>query len=163
MRWCRWILLVCVLCAMAFPGYTQRETAINLESFKRPSGLNRPLTWWHWINGNVTKEGIKKDLIDMKRVGIGGVQLFDTHMYLPKGPVRYGSDNWHEHVQYAIRTCDSLGLEFYIVNSPGWSGAGGPWIDVNRSMKTLVFSETQVSTSEDGETKLSQPYSRDGL
>src|SRR5690606_17581381 len=163
MRCCHWISLVYILCAVAFPGHAQRNAALKMESFKSPDGLNRPLTWWHWINGNVTKAGIKKDLIDMKRVGIGGVQLFDTHMYLPKGPVRYGSDTWHEHVQYAIRTCDSLGLEFYIVNSPGWSGAGGAWIDVGRSMKTLVYSETPTGIGEGGEIKLAQPYRRDGL
>ncbi|WP_257668882.1 glycosyl hydrolase [Parapedobacter tibetensis] len=163
MKMCCWVLLVCGLCSTAFLGYAQQGKGMDSESFKNPSGLNKPLTWWHWINGNVTKAGIRKDLYDMKRVGIGGVQLFDTHMYLPKGPVRYGSDNWHEHVQYAIRVCDTLGLEFYMVNSPGWSGSGGPWVPVDRSMKMLVYSETAVKANTGTEVKLPQPYRQHGF
>jgi len=139
----------------------QESQRLSPEKFSHPDNINKPLTWWHWINGNVTKEGIKKDLLDMKRVGIAGVQMFDTHMYLPKGPVRYGKDIWHEHVQYAIRTCDSLGMEFYITNSPGWSGAGGPWVSLDQSMKQLVYSETDADQSEKNIT-LSSPYAKVG-
>ena len=137
------------------------QTALSKEAFKIPATASKPLTWWHWINGNVTKEGIKKDLLDMKRVGIGGVQLFDTHMYLPKGPIRYGSDVWFSHVKYVIQLCDSLGLEFYITNSPGWSGAGGPWIMPEKSMKQLVYSETNVSNSKS--TQLAKPFTKKGF
>ena len=31
--------------------------------------------WWHWINGNVTKEGVTADLEATHRVGIGGVPI----------------------------------------------------------------------------------------
>lgn len=137
------------------------QTPLSKEAFKNPTMGSKPLTWWHWINGNVTKEGIKKDLLDMKRIGIGGVQLFDTHMYLPKGPIRYGSDDWFNHVKYAMQVCDSLGLEFYITNSPGWSGAGGPWITLEKSMKQLVYSETNASHSKS--TQLTVPFTKIGF
>lgn len=140
------------------PGQT-----LSREKFKSPDNISKPLTWWHWINGNVTKAGIKKDLLDMKRVGIGGVQLFDAHMYLPKGPVRYGTDNWYAHVQYAIKMCDSLGLEFYIANSPGWSGSGGPWITIDKSMKQLVYSETDINGGNTADLALHQPYAHQGF
>jgi hypothetical protein len=76
--------------------------------FASPPTDARPLVWWHWINGNVSKHGIEADLADMKRVGIAGVQMFDASIYLPPGPVRYGTDQWHEHVQHAIATADKL-------------------------------------------------------
>ena len=142
---------------------SQNKGVLIQKNFANPENISKPLTWWHWINGNVTKEGIKKDLIDMKRVGIGGVQMFDTHMYLPKGPVRYGQDIWHEHVQYAIRMCDSLGMEFYMTNSPGWSGAGGPWISLEKSMKQLVYSETDANRLLQKEINLSSPYANLGF
>jgi hypothetical protein len=135
--------------------------AFSKEVFKNPTTSSKPLTWWHWINGNITKDGIKKDLADMKRIGIGGVQLFDTHMYLPKGPIRYGSDAWFDHVHYAMQMCDSLGLEFYITNSPGWSGAGGPWITLEKSMKQLVYSETNAGNSKS--TPLAVPFTKNGF
>lgn len=114
------------------------------EGFARPPVTARPLVWWHWVNGNVTKEGIAADLEDMKRVGIGGVQMFDVEIYLPPGPVRYGTENWHEHVQFAMKKAAELGLEFHVVNGPGWSASGGPWVTPARSMKRVVWSETPV-------------------
>jgi hypothetical protein len=126
----------------------QKQGPSLVESvFQQPAANQyKPLTWWHWINGNVTKSGIRKDLVDMKEKGIGGVQFFDAHMYLPPGPVRYGTKEWYDHVRFAIQVCDSLGLEFYMMNSPGWSGSGGPWVTLEQSMKKMVFSETTVAT-----------------
>ena len=113
--------------------------------FSSPPPDARPLVWWHWVNGNVSKHGIEADLADMKRVGIAGVQMFDVSIYLPAGPVRYGTDLWHEHVQHAIATAEKLGLEFHLMNTPGWSASGGPWVTPERSMKKLVWSETPAT------------------
>jgi hypothetical protein len=40
---------------------------------QRWSHLSKPRVWWHWMNGDITREGIRLDLEWMKRVGIGGV------------------------------------------------------------------------------------------
>lgn len=57
----------------------QSSTAQNLEhGFRNPPESAKPRTWWHWTNGNITKEGITKDLEWMKRSGIGGMQLADV-------------------------------------------------------------------------------------
>ena len=37
--------------------------------FANPSKSARPHTWWHWMNGNVTKAGITADLEAMANVG----------------------------------------------------------------------------------------------
>ncbi len=129
------------------------------EGFDHPPREARPLGWWHWINGNVTKEGIKADLEAAKKAGMGGVQMFDAEIYMPPGPVRYGSDLWHEHVQYAIQIADQLGLEFHLMNTPGWSASGGPWVTAELSMKQLVWSETETWG---GEVSLHVPKSKTG-
>ncbi len=59
---------------------------LSPEEFRSPPPAARPHTWWHWMNGNVTKEGITADLEAMARVGIGGAQMFDAGLALPKGP-----------------------------------------------------------------------------
>ena len=140
-------------------------TADALDAgFASPPPTARPLVWWHWVNGNVTKHGIETDLADMKRVGIAGAQMFDVSIYLPPGPVRYGSDLWHEHVQHAIATADKLGLEFYLMNTPGWSASGGPWVTSERSMKKLVWSETPAAASAAPlSVALAQPESKQGF
>ncbi|MEZ0469880.1 glycosyl hydrolase [Luteimonas salinilitoris] len=124
-----------------------RPLAANeLEAgFASPPREARPLGWWHWINGNVTIEGIDADLAAAKAAGMGGVQMFDVEMYAPEGPVRYGSEQWFAHVRHAIRQAAALGLEFHAMNTPGWSASGGPWVTPERSMKRLVWSETNVS------------------
>jgi hypothetical protein len=33
--------------------------------------------WW-WLNSNISKEGITKDLEEMKRQSIGGALIFDA-------------------------------------------------------------------------------------
>ncbi|MDR0353165.1 MAG: hypothetical protein LBI02_07395 [Opitutaceae bacterium] len=113
--------------------------------FDAPPLSARPLGWWHWANGNVTKEGIDADLEAMKRAGMGGVQMFDVEIYMPPGPVRYGTENWFDHVTHAINKADALGLEFHLMNTPGWSASGGPWVTEALSMKRVVWTETAVT------------------
>ena len=143
------ILLVTVSAGSCFAGIA--------EAFKNPPPSAHPWTFWFWVNGNVTKEGIRADLEDMKRVGIGGAMLFDGSMYIPPGPVRYGSDAWHEHVQYAIATADELGLQIGVMNCAGWATAGGPWISLEQSMKMLVWNRQPVSGGKLWKGVLPQP------
>ncbi len=49
-----------------------------LRGFETPCDSAKPRVWWHWMNGNITKDGITLDLEWMKRVGIGGFQNFDA-------------------------------------------------------------------------------------
>jgi hypothetical protein len=110
-----------LLVAFLTGGAAVEATAADrlAAGFAAPPTDARPLVWWHWINGNVTKHGIEADLADMKRVGIAGVQMFDASIYLPPGPVRYGTDQWHEHVQHAIATAFAL-LLLANSNAAGW-------------------------------------------
>lgn len=130
------------------------------EGFLSPPPSAGPWVYWTWINGSVTKEGIRADLEDMKRTGIHGAMLFDGSLYLPRGPVRYGSDSWHEHVQYSLRVADELGLEIVLMNCAGWATSGGPWNAVEHSMKKLVWSEQPVAGGALWQGRLPAPASR---
>ena len=134
--------------AAIFSLAAHAEVARLEAGFADPPREARPLGWWHWINGNVTKEGIRADLEAAKRAGMGGVQMFDVEIYMPPGPVRYGTDGWFEHVRYAIETAHELGLEFHLMNTPGWSASGGPWVTPELSMKQLIWSETNTRGGE---------------
>ncbi|MEO6526075.1 MAG: glycosyl hydrolase [Gemmatimonadaceae bacterium] len=105
------------------------------ESFVNPPSTARPHTWWHWMNGNVTADGITRDLEAMARVGVGGVQMFDVGTGIPKGPVETLSPEWLRLVRHAISECDRLGLSFTMHNCPGWSSSGGPWVTPDRAMQ----------------------------
>lgn len=118
------------------------------EQFRDPPAAARPRVWWHWMNGNVTKEGIDKDLAWMARIGIGGVQNFDASLQTPQivaERLPFMTEGWKEAFCHAVRTADAKGLEFAIAASPGWSETGGPWVKPEDAMKKLVWSETVVS------------------
>ena len=55
------------------------------EQFMTPPKEARPLVWWHWMDANVSLDGIRKDIEWMDRAGIGGFHQFDAGgMNMPK-------------------------------------------------------------------------------
>jgi len=139
------------------------ETAGALETaFRQPPAGAHCKTWWHWMNGNVTTEGITLDIEAMKRVGIRGFQIFQVGTGIPKGPVDYSSAEHARLLQHAAKEADRLGMEFDIMNCPGWSSSGGPWITPELSMKQLTWSETLVEGGHQVDITLSPPFDKQG-
>ncbi len=135
------------------------------QGFRQPPDSAKPRTWWHWTSGNVTKDGITKDLEWMERVGIGGFQLSDVasggNQSVEK-KIQFGTPDWFDAVRHAAAEADRLGLEMSIFSSAGWSETGGPWVKPEQAMKKLVWSVTQVEGPRSFNDKLSQPPSNNG-
>ncbi len=146
------------------PIELRAETASALEAaFRQPPAGAHCKTWWHWMNGNVTTEGITLDIEAMKRVGIRGFQVFQVGTGIPKGPVGYSSAEHAHLLQHAAKEADRLGMEFDIMNCPGWSSSGGPWITPAYSMKQLTWSELLVRSGRKSVVAaLAQPYTKLG-
>jgi alpha-L-rhamnosidase len=126
-------------------GQTSGDSLEN--GFKTPPNSAKPRVWWHWMNGNITKEGIKLDLEWMNRVGIGGFQNFDASLGTPKLVEKrlvYMTPEWKDAFLFTTKLADQLGLEEAIAGSPGWSESGGPWVKPSQGMKKVVWSETRV-------------------
>jgi hypothetical protein len=148
----RWTLLACAALALfgtaaAVAGAPRRagRTADPLaRGFVSPPDSAKPHTWWHWINGNITKEGITADLEAMKRAGIGGVQIFNVDVGVPAGKVPFMSAPWREMMTHAAKEADRLGIEICVHNCAGWSSSGGPWVKPEHAMQALCWSETRV-------------------
>ncbi|HWQ52495.1 MAG TPA: glycosyl hydrolase [Bryobacteraceae bacterium] len=115
------------------------------SSFQNPPASAKPWTYWFWINGNVTREGITADLEAMHRVGIGGVLIMEVDTFVPKGPVRFLSPEWRQMFQHVLKEAARLGIEVNMNNDGGWAGSGGPWIPPALSMQMTVSSESRVS------------------
>ncbi|MBN2697498.1 MAG: hypothetical protein JXR52_01625 [Bacteroidales bacterium] len=127
--------------------FTQETLTLLRNGFSNPPDSSRPLTWWHWTMGNVTKEGITKDLEWMKRSGIAGFQLADVAFGMGQkveDPVFFGYPEWLNAIGHAAQEAKRLGLEMGIFSSPGWSLTGGPWVKPEQAMKKLVWSKTTV-------------------
>ena len=143
----KFLVLAGVVVAMLGSSTGTAESSLE-KSFKSPPESARPYTWWHWVNGNVSKAGITNDLEAMKAVGLAGFQLFDANWSIPAGPVVHNSPAFHDMVTFAFSEADRLGLKSGFNNSSGWSSSGGPWITPEKSMKIIVWSETPRSASD---------------
>ncbi|MBN2579744.1 MAG: hypothetical protein JXB10_12210 [Pirellulales bacterium] len=156
-------LPLAVLLGVCFAAGICRETSAAelpdelARSFANPPDSAKPHTWWHWMNGNITKEGITADLESMKRVGIAGVQIFNVLESIPDGPVDYLSPQWLELFRHAASEADRLGLELCFHNGAGWSNSGGPWIRPEHAMQKIVMSETAVKGKTAFRAALPQP------
>ena len=103
--------------------------ALSLEDgFRNPPDSAKPQTWYHLMNGNVTKEGITRDFEEIAKAGLGGVQIFDVGCDIPPGDVRFGSAEWFDVLRHAHNEAKRLGLRLGIHNCSGWSCSGGPWV-----------------------------------
>src|SRR5579863_8222380 len=127
--------------------FAQQGNDPLLKGFENPPDGAKPRVWWHWMNGNITKEGIKLDLEWMQRAGLGGFQNFDAQMSTPQvvdKRLAYMTPEWKDAFKYATTLADQLGLEEAIAGSPGWSETGGPWVPPAQAMKKYVWSETPI-------------------
>src|SRR5580698_3228306 len=147
------------LVATASAAFAQTSGDDLQERFRNPPDYAKPRTWWHWTNGNVTEDGITKDLNWMKRVGIGGFQLVDVasgNGQIVEPKINFATPEWYHAVVHSAQLARDLNLEMSIFSCAGWSEAGGPWVTPQMAMKRLVWSETKV-TGPATTIKLAQP------
>ncbi len=117
--------------------------------FLSPPKVYHPETWFHFIGGNVSKEGITADLEAIASAGISGIQLFHGQFGGPwpgvDNQITCLSPNWDDAVKHTAEECRRLGLRFTMQNCPGWAMSGGPWIKPENAMRHLVYSRTDVT------------------
>ncbi len=128
------------------------------KSFLAPPDDSKPWVYWWWLESDASKEGITRDLEEMKRQGIGGVLLFDSGSGGPlasKGPA-FMSDEWRGNFRHAVREATRLGIEMGVSLCSGWD-AGGPWVEREDAIKSLIWTETMVQGPQSVDQILKQP------
>jgi hypothetical protein len=141
------IVSTAVVLAITGTAIAQTGSDPLKSGFENPPESARPRVWWHWMNGNITQEGIKLDLEWMHRVGLAGFQNFDAALSTPQvveHRLAYMTPPWKDAFKYATTLADQLDMEEAIAGSPGWSETGGPWVPPSQGMKKYVWSETVV-------------------
>ena len=113
------------------------------DDFKSPPDAARPWCYWYWVNGNVDRETIVADLESMKRIGFGGVLMFDPRGYdkvvwKPEVKLAFGSPEWRQMVTFAVQECARLGLAFTMNLSDCGGSLKGPWKTGADGPKRLV-------------------------
>ncbi|MBU2652239.1 MAG: hypothetical protein KKA81_15020 [Bacteroidetes bacterium] len=160
-----WFSLLLILFACQSTHQTENKDIEEL--FSNPPVKTRPYVWWHWMGPNFSKEGITKDLEAMKEAGIGGATIFnitsavqESHaptMNNPWPEQTYHSARYWEAVRFAASEAERLGLEIGLHNTVGYSTTGGPWINEEKSMQRLVWSDTTISGENEQVLKLALP------
>lgn len=140
----------CVVLIMLALVFSSCGTVDKKEAeFKNPPPSVQTSAYWYWIEGNISKEGVEKDLEAMKSAGInrafianiGGTGTGDPNALYK---VDFMSDEWWDITHAALKKATELGIDIGMFNSPGWSQSGGPWIKPNETMRHLTWSKTVV-------------------
>ena len=161
LQWCRKAILG-VLAVLTLTG-----RANDLENgFANPPKSARLRAYWWWLNGNVTKPAITRDLEEMKAKGFGGALICDAGgaEQDDNDPVPHGatffSPEWRELYKHTLREADRLGLEMSLNIQSGWN-LGGPMVKAEDAAKKLVWTESTASGPGKVEQALAMPAIRD--
>ena len=161
-----WIGLALVALSAVLEGGPVRAGELE-QGWTNPPVSARLRAYWWWLNGNVTKEAITRDLEEMKDKGFGGALICDAggaeqrgNAQVPHGPT-FLSPPWRELYKHTLREADRLGLEMSLNILSGWN-LGGPTVSAADAAKKLTWSEQQAAGPAQLELKLPEPKSRDG-
>jgi hypothetical protein len=140
-----------LLVATALVSGPGRAARFSLEQgFAHPPREARLRAYWWWLNGNVTRQSITRDLEEMAKKGFGGALICDAggaeqdgNDRVPHGPTFF-TPEWRDLYRHALHEAARLGLELSLNIQSGWN-LGGPMVKAEDAPKKLVWSETRVS------------------
>ena len=117
--------------------------------FKNPPDYSRPGAFWCWLNGNMSRETISRDLREMSEKGMGRAEIWDVAAvnnpdnYIPAGPA-FLSDSSVALIKHAFSEGEKYGIKIGMVGSSGWN-AGGTWVEPEWASKQLFYSKLRIT------------------
>lgn len=154
---------IALLCSLVI-SCTQNKTqeAINVHEFTNPPENVKINTWWHWLDGNITREGITRDLEAMKAQGVVQATILNVGLFGDRDfgvqKVKFGSDQWFEMFRWALQEANRLGIKIGAHNCDGWSSSGGPWITPEMAMKQFVWNKTIIKGGQKVDIRIKKPF-----
>lgn len=121
------------------------------QAFRSPPDSAKPWAYWWWLNANVTKDSITRDLEEMKKKGLGGFLLFDVTAYgqhivpSPERRVEFMSPPWRLLVKHAMSEAYRLGLQMSVNLSTCGGALRAPWSTGPQAPKSLVWTSADVA------------------
>lgn len=144
--------------AMAITGACT-STEELARDFATPPETVQTGIYWYWISGNISEEGVVRDLHAMKRAGINRAfigNIGQDGLYTERN-VLMMSDEWWKILHTALKTASELDIEIGIFNSPGWSQSGGPWVKPGEAMRYLASAQIEVEGPRHIEATIAAP------
>lgn len=157
-----------LLLLLALAGATAASAGPTLETgWENPPPAARLRAYWWWLNGNVTKAAITRDLEGMQAKGFGGALICDANGAaqegndpVPHGPT-FGTPAWRELYRHTLSEAHRLGLELSLNIQSGWN-LGGPMVAASDAPKKLVWTNCVVTGPQTLTQKLELPPVREG-
>lgn len=137
-------ILLLVLASL-LPGISSLSAASLDEAFLNPPEDSKPWCYWYWLNNNISKDGVTKDLESMNKAGIKLAMIGNIE---GGEGVKMFSPEWYEITRHALREANRLSMEIMMFNGPGWSQSGGPWIKPGQSMRRVAWNEVSAKGGE---------------
>lgn len=147
--------------SILFPLSAQEDPVA--AQFTDPPLEYQSRTWWRWVGGNISREGITRDLEEIRAKGMKGVTLFNLGAFYPEGDVRFLTPEWINLFNFSVDECARLGLDFSFQMCDGWGASGGPWVPDAHAMKVVTASKKTVRGGSTVHTALPRPFSRLGF
>ena len=99
--------LTVLACSLLFLNCNRApDDKLDPEDFLNPPAASAVHTWWHWMDNNITREGISKDLESMKSQGITTATLFNIGILDEKDfgipHVLFNTDEWYEMFKWTL-------------------------------------------------------------
>jgi hypothetical protein len=154
------LLGVLLVLSFTMQGCTTVSSDELKQAFNDPPESSKPGVYWYFMDGNLSRSEMTKDLESMKEVGISNLIFLEVGIGVPRGPVDFMSEEWQELFVHAVREAERLGIKILLGAGPGWCGSGGPWVKPEESMKHLVFSETEIEGNKKVDIELPIPEQR---
>lgn len=127
----------------------QLQTIEQLShEFVNPPEAYKPGAFWCWLNGNMSRASITRDLEAMKSKGINRAEIWDVAAirdpsFIPAGGEFLGDESVNL-IKHAIAEGKRLKMSIGIVASSGWN-AGGSWVTPEWASKNLYYSKVEVT------------------
>lgn len=105
----------------ALPACLPQSEVKLKDSFKNPPESSNPGVYWYFMDGNLNREEMTRDLESMKEAGINNLIFLEVGIGVPRGSVDFMSEEWQDLYVHAVREAERLGIRILLGAGP--SGA----------------------------------------
>ena len=132
-------ILFAVLMLMNFSVWAQHS------DWPASTENSKPWTRWWWMDNAVDKENISRELQEMAKAGIGGVEI--TPIYGVKGEdaraIPFLSQGFADILNFTIGEAHQLGMGVDLPAGSGWRN-GGPFVPEEKGLWSMKLQKMEV-------------------
>ncbi|WP_430973142.1 glycosyl hydrolase [Sunxiuqinia rutila] len=118
-------------------------------SWPTPTRESKPWTRWWWMGNAVDQENITRELQELARAGIGGVEI--TPIYGVQGEehrfIEFLSPEFSDLIRYTVNQAHGLGMGVDLPPGSGWR-CGGPFVPEEKGLWSLEIQQTELREGE---------------